>query len=65
MSTPDRTDYAGADPRWSCARKKAYPTQELAAKVARKVCTENPGVNVVAYGCTHCGSYHIGRAPGA
>lgn len=53
--------YEDADPRWSCNRKKPYYDQKIAKQVARGV-RERSGENVVAYACTHCGAYHIGRA---
>lgn len=58
----ERTVDAAADPRWSCVRKKAYPTSDMAARVAAKS-SQRGGVDLVSYGCTHCGSYHIGHAP--
>lgn len=60
----DRTDYSGAATEWTCARKKAYPTEKLAKQVANRM-RENRGADVVAYACTRCGSYHIGRRPGS
>lgn len=58
-----RTDYPGASTEWTCARKKAYPDEKLAAKVARKM-REERNIDVVHYACTRCGRYHIGRAQG-
>jgi hypothetical protein len=55
-----RTDYPGAPVERACARKKAYPTERLAARVAAKVHDER-GVVVVPYGCTRCGQWHLGR----
>jgi hypothetical protein len=60
----ERTDYANADVRWSCTRKKAYPDEKTAKKVAGRMRDERDA-NVVAYACTQCGRYHVGRAPGA
>lgn len=60
MSMP--TDYANADTAWVCARKKAYPDEKLTKKVARRM-NEEKQAGVVAYACTRCGRYHIGRAP--
>jgi hypothetical protein len=59
-----RTDYADASTKWACARKKAYPDEKTAARVAGRMRAER-GADVVAYGCTRCGRWHIGRAPGA
>jgi hypothetical protein len=59
---PAAVDYDRADEGWSCHRKKAYPTEAFARRVAQKMRDERDA-NVVAYGCRHCGSYHIGRAP--
>ncbi len=57
-------DYDGADTAWACARKKAYADESFARRVARQVReTHGHGVELVAYACRHCGSYHIGRAP--
>lgn len=55
-----RTTTAGADPRRACNRKKAYTDEKLAKRVAAKV-REKSGDDVVAYGCTLCGQYHIGH----
>ena len=61
--TLDRTVDAEADRRWSCNRKKAYPTAELANRVAADVRARGgQNARVVSYACTHCGRYHIGRA---
>lgn len=49
------------DPRWSCVRKKAYPSMEIAEKVARNVNARDDAADLVGYGCTHCGRYHVGR----
>jgi len=57
-----RTDYARASTEWACNRKKAYPDEKLAKKVAARIRAEKD-VDVVAYACTRCGRYHIGRAP--
>jgi len=62
MSGTDRTDYAGASTQWTCARKKAYPDEKIASKVAARMRGEDK--NVVHYACTRCGRWHIGRAPG-
>jgi len=60
--TGERTVDAGADRRWSCARKKAYPTIGMARRVAGAVRAKAGGAHVVAYACTHCGRFHIGHA---
>lgn len=56
-----RTVYESADVTWSCARKKAYTDEKFAQRVARQA-QEKSGIDMVAYGCTHCGQFHIGRA---
>jgi hypothetical protein len=57
-------DYDNADPRQSCYRKKAYPTEQIGQKVVNQMKYER-GADVVTYGCRHCGRWHIGRAPGS
>jgi len=57
----DRTDYADASTEWACTRKKAYPDEKMARKVAGRMRAEK-GADVVVYACTRCGRYHIGRA---
>lgn len=60
-----RTDYPGASTEWACARKKAYPDEKFAKRVARQV-NEREGADVVVhYACTRCGRWHIGRRPAA
>lgn len=69
------TSTPGADPRWSCARKKAYPDEAQARRVAARLNEQNSsgqgrpgyeGVVVVAYACTEgCGRYHVGRSADA
>jgi len=46
---------------WSCHRKKAYPDEKIAAKVARKINDGDVAADVVAYACYNCGRYHVGR----
>lgn len=52
----------------SCTRKKAYPDSGLAEKVARAIRKwgweddDTEARRVVAYACTHCGHWHIGRS---
>lgn len=60
----DHMVYENADVAWSCTRKKAYQDEKFAKKVAAQLRRERDA-DVVVYGCTHCGSYHIGRAPGS
>ena len=60
---PERMVYENSSVEWSCTRKRAYPTEKLAQKVAAHLRSENLA-DVVAYGCTHCGRYHLGRPPG-
>ena len=55
-----RTDYPGAPTEWACSRKKAYPDEKMARRIAARMRDE--GKNVVHYACTRCGRYHIGRA---
>jgi hypothetical protein len=59
---PDNVDYDDADVAWSCARKKSYPDEKFAKRVAARM-REERGADVRPYGCRHCGRYHIGRAP--
>lgn len=61
MAMTERTDYANASTEWTCARKKAYPEEKMARRVAARMRDE--GKNVVHYACTRCGRFHIGRAP--
>lgn len=58
--TQMRTTNPGADPIRACSRKKAYPTEQIAKSVARKV-SDRSGEPIVPYGCTMCGSWHIGH----
>ena len=58
-----RTDDVAVDARWTCNRKKAYPDEKTAAKVASRINREK-GTNLVPYGCGHCGRWHIGRDTG-
>lgn len=46
---------------WSCFRKKAYPLH-VAERVARRI-REERDADVIAYGCSNCGQYHVGRRP--
>ncbi len=62
-SMSSAVDYDRADPAWSCNRKKVYPDESFASRVARRMWVERDA-NVVAYACRHCGNWHIGRAPG-
>lgn len=59
----ERTDYPDAAPERSCYRKKAYPDEKTARRVAAKM-REERGANVDYYGCTNCGRFHIGRVAG-
>ena len=61
MPMTERTDYENASTEWTCARKKAYPEERMARRVAARMRDE--GKNVVHYACTRCGRFHIGRAP--
>lgn len=54
-----RTDSQYADPRWSCYRKKAYATQQIAQKVARRVNERDALADLVDYFC-RCGRWHVG-----
>ena len=60
-------DYPGADIQRSCTRKKAYSCEENATRVANRINWDNraQGLKLIAYGCTHCGRFHIGRSPGS
>lgn len=48
------------DTRWTCYRKKSYPTEAIARKVANRIKFEQ-GVVLNVYGCTSCGRYHLGK----
>jgi hypothetical protein len=63
-------DYEDAPTQWVCNRKKAYPSEDLATRVSKKLNEENAtgrgrdgfrGVVVVPYSCTRCGFWHLGR----
>lgn len=54
------SDTPNAADEWVCNRKKAYPDEKFAKRVARRIRQER-GANVVAYGCGRCGAWHIGR----
>lgn len=63
-------DYEVVSNRWVCNRKKVYPSEEVAKRVANKLnlinATEKArpgyeGVIVFAYSCSRCGLWHIGR----
>ena len=64
-------DYADAADQWVCNRKKAYPTGEMAARVAGRLNAANTsertarpgfyGVVVNPYSCGRCGFWHLGR----
>jgi hypothetical protein len=58
----DRTDNPDSSTEWTCVRKKAYPDEKTAKRVANTMRNER-GADVVHYGCTRCGRYHIGRRP--
>lgn len=51
-----------ASPVWSCFRKKAYPDEAIAKKVARRI-NEERGGRVRVYACFECGQYHVGQIP--
>lgn len=57
-----RTDSPDAAQAWVCNRKKAYPDEKMAKRVAARMRAEK-GADVVAYGCGLCGRWHIGRRP--
>lgn len=54
-----RTDRDEAPARSVCFRKKAY-SERVAEKVAGRI-RHRTGERVVAYGCRHCGSWHVGH----
>lgn len=43
-----------------CYRKKRYPDEAYARKVARR-CFDERGALLRAYPCTRCGGYHLTR----
>ena len=51
------------DTRWSCLRKKRYPTEKIARKIANTAKFER-GVALNVYGCFNCGGYHLGSHRG-
>lgn len=65
------TDYTDAADRWVCNRKKAYPSEEMAHRVAARLNAANTsertarpgffGVVVAPYACGRCGLWHLGR----
>jgi hypothetical protein len=59
VAKPEAFTVEAADSRWSCARKKSY-SEKLAQKVANRINYEK-GTDLVPYGCTHCGAFHIGH----
>lgn len=61
FTTP--VDYDDVHPKWSCHRKKSYPTQASAERVAL-VMTSLGNSNLRAYGCRHCGLWHVGGTSG-
>ena len=73
MTLSGRTDYLDASTEWACARKKIYADEKTARRVAARMTASNAdletaragfwGVVIVAYACTRCGSFHVGRAP--
>lgn len=62
MTDPAHVRYDGADPAWSCRRKKAYPTEAVARRVAVSVLTA-AGVSLRPYACELCGMWHVGASP--
>ena len=61
------SDYPQADVRLSCLPKKQYPTEDMATRVANRLNYDHrdEGLKLQAYGCRHCGAWHIGRTPGS
>jgi hypothetical protein len=64
------SDYAGVADQWVCNRKKAYPNEDMARRVAASLNLKNAtsgardgfaGVVVVPYSCGRCGRWHLGR----
>lgn len=43
-----------------CTRKTRYTTEKIARRVAEK-CRQLRGAELKAYGCPHCGGYHLAR----
>lgn len=56
-----RFDTRDAADQWACNRKKAYPSAEIADKVARNVNLRDETADLVSYACTRCGRWHVGR----
>lgn len=59
MADLERTTTDGADKIRACTRKKTY--DERTAKFVAGRVRERTGEDVVHYGCTYCGSWHIGH----
>ena len=57
--------YRGASDRWSCNRKPGYNTPGYAEGIAARINARAGETVVRKYGCTNCGKWHVGRAPGA
>lgn len=59
------TDSDGADQTRACTRKKGYPSEQVARMAIGTIRTINPDAEVRAYGCRHCGQWHVGGSPGS
>ena len=57
------TDTESSDTHWACARKKAYPTEEIARLGVSSIVKINPRAEVRPYACRRCGLWHVGATP--
>lgn len=57
------TDTDEADVTRACTRKKGYPTEAVAQLSIGSIHHMNPTAEVRAYGCRHCGLWHVGGTP--
>jgi hypothetical protein len=57
------TSYDGATLAWACARKKAYPAEDVARLSIAAILRVSPDARLRAYLCAHCSAWHVGAAP--
>jgi len=56
-------DSESSDTAWACARKKAYPSEEIAKLSVAAIVKSSPEAKVRAYACRRCGLWHVGATP--
>ena len=56
-------DSEDADTLWACARKKAYPSEDIAKLSVAAIVKSQPRAEVRAYACRRCGLWHVGATP--